>query len=114
MFLESSNRRPMRVDFPSSTLPAVEKRSRVLPASSSRKEGIGAFILKIPFPFLGFHGSFLIMINDAGGPFGNADGHHLLNDFRQRGCSGSDGSGARVTAQSTETAHHLFRLFAGP
>src|SRR5690242_12450262 len=111
----------MRVDFPSSTLPAVEKRSRSFSllsltnssvSSALAKSSCGAAILEISLDLLEFHRAFLIMVNDAVFPLRTAEHHQLSNDFWDRIGIRGDCPGAMSAAQGTHTAHDHLRLLS--
>ncbi len=78
----------MSVDFPSSTLPAVEMRSRGSSSScavkwlSARARGSAVVaILEVALPLLQFHRAFLVVIDHAVFSFGPAEGGEFVNDL---------------------------------
>src|ERR1700722_5488378 len=109
----------MSVDFPSSTLPQVRKRSRSFSSSRRRKRSIplntsvGWHTLEVSFSLLDLHRTFLVEIDDAVLALGAAEQHHLLDDFRESVGLGADGAGARAASEGAHPAHHYFLAFAG-
>src|SRR5258708_22520883 len=88
----------MSVLLPSSTLPAVVRRSRSLEYSAARNSSMlkwpfrsgstmAADILEVALALFDFHGAFAVVIDDAILALGVADSHQLGDDFRHRvGC----------------------------
>src|ERR1035438_3784069 len=109
----------MSVDFPSSTLPQVRKRSRSFSSSRRRNRSIplnvseGWDTLEVPLPLLDLHRTFLVEVDDAVLALGAAEQHHLLDDFRQRVGIGANGAGARAASEGAHPAHHHLLTLAG-
>src|ERR1700733_2528716 len=112
----------MRVDLPSSTEPAVEKRRRSRACSSARKpereksddssSSVAAEvdILEVALAFLKFHGAFLVVVDDAIGAFGRAEGEQLGDDLGQRVGIGANGAGAGAATERTKARTHHLRV----
>src|SRR5580658_7319895 len=97
----SCSRRPISVDFPSSTLPAVLKRSK--PKA----------MLKVPLAFLLLHGAFLVVIDHTVFSLRPRRQPQLIDDVADRQCSGANRPRAMRAAERAHPAHHHLRLFAG-
>src|SRR5579862_8538266 len=89
----------MSVLLPSSTLPAVEKRSRLNS--------------EIALALFYFHRAFLIVVDDAVLALGTAHQFHLVDDFLDRVGFRPDGAGTRAAAERPHPAHDRLRLLAG-
>src|SRR5277367_5506845 len=109
----------MSVDLPSSTLPAVEKRSRSLACSSARNSSTAkarsarAAILEITLALLDFHGAFLVVIDHAILALAAAEANQLFDDFWQRVGVGTDCAGAGAASEGAHAAADQLGLFAG-
>src|ERR1039457_2887241 len=109
----------MSVDFPSSTLPQVRKRSRSFSSSRRRNwsiplnASVGCGTLEVPFPLLDLHRTFLVEVDDAILALGATEQHHLLDDFRQRVGIGADGAGAGAASKGAHPPIPLFLALAG-
>src|SRR4051794_38593747 len=89
----------MSVLLPSSTLPAVEKRSRLKS--------------EIALALFDFHRSFLIVIDDAVLALGAPYQFHLVDDLFDRVRFGPDGAGAGAAPERAHPAHDHLRPLAG-
>src|SRR5277367_191411 len=100
----------MSVDLPSSTLPAVEKRSRSLACSSARNSSTAkarsarAAILEIALALFDFHGAFLVVIDDAVLTLASPEADQLFDDLGQRIGVGADGAGTRAASERAHAA----------
>ena len=135
-FLLSNRRRPMRVDFPSSTEPAVRKRSRSFCSSFFRNSSMdnvprlspsigfpdlllssSSMILsenrlEISFTLLLFHACFLVEVDNTGCTFTLGSGHHFLHNLFDCVGFAFHGTCERPAPQRTETYFFHFNLVA--
>src|SRR5664279_1241431 len=108
----SNSSRPMSVLLPSSTLPAVMKRST--PRSSSSSGGVRAFISEISFALAPFHrriGS--LVVHARGASLGDVGSRCLDDDLGNVRGDAFDGAGAGDVADSAKPHRDPLDRFAG-
>src|SRR5690242_10821306 len=115
--LASCSSRPISVLLPSSTLPAVVRRSRPLDFSPARNcstskdcgEGCSTaadISSEVPFSFLQFHGSFAVMVDHPVLALRIFHCDQLGDDLGQRVGLRADRAGARRASQRPHPAFH--------
>src|ERR1035441_8336760 len=123
--LVSCSSRPISVDLPSSTLPAVVKRSISCPRCASRNSSnervgltssrpciAGGFILEVSLPLLHFHRAFFVVVDHTVLAFAAPEGDQFLDDLRQRVRLAAHRARAWRAAQRPHAHLDLFHLLA--
>src|SRR4029077_16642519 len=95
----SCSRRPISVLLPSSTLPAVMKRSTPVPVAAARSSSPSALMLEITFLLAALHRSVGgLIIHARGAALGDGGQHGFDDDFRGCCSGGGDRAGAGYVA----------------
>src|SRR5260221_7528273 len=112
----SCSSRPISVLLPSSTLPAVMKRStpRSPTAGALRSISPSKLMSEVPFLLAPFHGRFRgLVVHARRAALGDGRQHRLRNDLGGRRRIGLDWAGAADVPHGAEADRQLFDRFAG-
>src|SRR6185436_1263885 len=111
----SWRRRPIRVDLPSSTLPAADTRSSSFSAVSARNwySSALALISEVALALLALHAAVRVMVDHAGAALRGARHHHLLDDRLEGGRVGPHRARARDAAEAPEAAADALDALVG-